>query len=214
MSERKLNTFDRLLVQFDRAVKTVTAPAPPPVRPSPANRATDVELDNAQRRHAAGLMRVNHSGEICAQALYRGQALTARLPRVRDEMQRAAQEEADHLAWCEDRIRELGGRPSVLNPLWYTLSMGIGAGAGLISDKLSLGFVAATEDQVCAHLRDHLHLLPADDQRSREVVTQMLEDEEKHSSSALGAGGLRFPSPAKKLMTAISKVMTELSYRA
>jgi ubiquinone biosynthesis monooxygenase Coq7 len=158
-------------------------------------------------------MRVNHAGEVCAQALYQGQALTAKLPEVGEQMEHAAAEEIDHLAWCEERIQELGGRTSALNPLWYAMSFGIGAGAGLISDKLSLGFVAATEDQVCAHLQLHLEELPGNDQKSRAIVEQMLEDEARHAQSALDAGGHQFPAPVKKLMTLVSAAMTGSSYR-
>src|SRR5690606_10877271 len=166
-----------------------------------------------ERRHAAGLMRVNHSGEVCAQALYQGQSLTARLPRVRREMETAAAEEVDHLAWCEQRLQALDSHTSVLNPVWYTLSFGIGATAGLISDRLSLGFVAATEELVCQHLSHHLDDLPEQDLESRAVVSQMLTDEALHARKALEAGGLPIPPPAKKLMSLVSKVMTRASYR-
>jgi ubiquinone biosynthesis monooxygenase Coq7 len=158
-------------------------------------------------------MRVNHAGEVCAQALYQGQALTAKLPAVREEMEHAADEEIDHLAWCQERLQQLDSHPSLLNPLWYGLSFGIGAAAGKISDRISLGFVAATEDQVCKHLEDHLQRLPEQDERSRAVVEQMLVDEEKHAHSALNAGGMRFPAPVKGLMTLVSKAMTKTSYR-
>jgi ubiquinone biosynthesis monooxygenase Coq7 len=158
-------------------------------------------------------MRINHTGEVCAQALYQGQALTAKLPDVRVAMEHAADEEIDHLAWCEQRIRQLGSHPSVLNPLFYGLSFGVGAVAGLISDKVSLGFVAATEDQVVKHLDDHLQQLPANDDKSRAILEQMRLDEERHATSALEAGGLRFPAPLKFGMTLLSKVMTKSAYR-
>jgi ubiquinone biosynthesis monooxygenase Coq7 len=158
-------------------------------------------------------MRVNHSGEVCAQALYQGQALTARLPEVRREMEAAADEEMDHLAWCEARLRELDDHPSYLNPLWYGLSFGLGATAGAISDRLSLGFVAATEQQVCKHLDSHLARLPEQDTASRAVVAQMLEDEARHAHTALDAGGIPFPAPVRGLMSLVSRVMTETSYR-
>lgn len=158
-------------------------------------------------------MRINHTGEVCAQALYQGQALTARLPEVRQAMEHAAEEEIDHLAWCEQRIRELGGRPSLLNPLFYGLSFGVGAVAGLISDKVSLGFVAATEDQVVKHLDEHLAQLPEQDHKSRAILEQMREDELQHATTALEAGGLRFPAPVKFGMTLLSKVMTKSTYR-
>ncbi|MDM3870575.1 2-polyprenyl-3-methyl-6-methoxy-1,4-benzoquinone monooxygenase [Porticoccus sp. W117] len=213
MSQRTLTVFDKLLTEFDAGLRTVAARAPTPTRPSPAQARDEGELSEQQRRHAAGLMRVNHSGEVCAQALYRGQALTAKLPEVRAEMEHAADEEIDHLAWCEQRLHQLDSHTSVLNPLWYGMSFAIGAGAGLISDRLSLGFVAATEDQVCKHLESHQQQLPAEDAKSRAVVDQMLEDEARHSHAALEAGGLAFPGPVKAVMTAVSKAMTKTSYR-
>jgi ubiquinone biosynthesis monooxygenase Coq7 len=212
-SLRQLSLIDRLLIQGDHALRTIAGAQAPGARPSPAKNLEEAPLGDAEREHAAGLMRVNHSGEVCAQALYQGQALTASLPGVRAEMEMAAEEEIDHLQWCEERLDELHSRPSIFNPLWYALSFGIGAGAGLISDRISLGFVAATEDQVCAHLEDHLQTLPPQDQKSRSVVEQMLVDERKHGHAALGAGGARFPGPVKMVMTGVSKVMTTISYR-
>ena len=213
MSNRQLSILDQFITQIDHGLRTVLADAPPPERVSPASDEKDVQLSSKDRDHAIGLMRVNHTGEVCAQALYQGQALTAKLPGVREQMREAAVEEVDHLAWCEDRIKDLGGRTSLLNPLFYAASFGIGAGAGLISDKLSLGFVAATEDQVCSHLKTHLDQLPQDDLKSRAVVQEMLADEERHAQAALDAGGYKFPSPVKKAMTLISAVMTKGSYR-
>jgi ubiquinone biosynthesis monooxygenase Coq7 len=157
-------------------------------------------------------MRVNHTGEVCAQALYQGQALTAKLPDVRQEMRQAAREEEDHLAWCAQRLQELGSRPSHLNPAWYGLSFILGATAGAVGDKWSLGFVAATEERVCRHLRDHLQQLPAEDRKSQLVLQQMLEDEERHGENALAAGGVDFPPPVKAAMTALSQLMTRSSY--
>src|SRR5687768_17594477 len=151
----RLSHADRLIVQFDRALRTLIPGHRAAARPSPADKVFHTSLSPADSRRAAGLMRVNHAGEVCAQALYQGQALTAKLPGVREKMELAADEEIDHLVWCEERLTQLRSRPSLLNPLWYGLSFGLGAGAGLISDKLSLGFLAATEDQVSAHLRDH-----------------------------------------------------------
>ncbi len=209
---RKLSRVDELIDHFDRALRTLTPGSQVHSRPNPAKGIADTPLSNEQQRKAAGLMRVNHSGEVCAQALYQGQALTARLQEVRQDMEKAADEEIDHLAWCEDRLRQLGSRPSVLNPLWYSLSFGLGAAAGLVSDRASLGFVAATEDQVCAHLQDHLQDLPDNDFRSRAIVSAMLEDERTHGDRALAAGGTRFPAPIKWTMRATSKVMTSLSY--
>jgi len=212
-SARRLSPLDQLLVQADRALRTVALDQHPTTRPSPAETVDEGELDDSERRHAAGLMRVNHSGEVCAQALYQGQALTAALPDVREEMEQAADEEIDHLQWCEERLRALESHPSVLNPVWYGLSFGLGAGAGLVGDKVSLGFVAATEEQVCKHLESHLERLPPADRKSRAVVEQMLEDERRHGHSALAAGGADFPAPVKAAMTLVSKVMTSLSYR-
>ncbi len=213
MSNRRLSAVDQLLTQLDQGLRTAFGSAPMPQRASPAVALDDVELSDQERKHAIGLMRVNHAGEVCAQALYQGQALTAKLPEVGAQMEHAAEEEIDHLAWCEERITELGGTTSHLNPIWYAMSFGIGAGAGLISDKLSLGFVAATEDQVCAHLKTHLDQLPAHDRKSRAIVEEMLVDEERHAQSALDAGGHRFPKPVKQLMTLVSAAMTGSSYR-
>ena len=213
MRQRQLSVLDRFIGQVDSALRTSFSDAPVPHRISPATDINETELSDQQRQHAIGLMRVNHSGEVCAQALYQGQALTAKLPEVGDQMREAADEEIDHLAWCEQRIEQLGGKTSALNPLWYGMSFALGAGAGLISDKLSLGFVAATEDQVCQHLEKHLNQLPQDDKKSRSIVEQMLEDEAKHAESALDAGGHRFPKPVLKLMTLISSAMTKSSYK-
>ncbi|WP_431483278.1 2-polyprenyl-3-methyl-6-methoxy-1,4-benzoquinone monooxygenase [Pseudomonas solani] len=212
-TERQYSPVDRFLLQADAALKTLLPFKGQPYRPNPANLQDEVPMSEADSRHVTGLMRINHTGEVCAQALYQGQALTAKLPEVRKAMEHAAEEEIDHLAWCEQRIRELGGRPSVLNPLFYGLSFGVGAVAGLISDKVSLGFVAATEDQVCKHLDDHLQQIPADDAKSRAILEQMRTDEEQHATTALDAGGLRFPAPVKFGMTLLSKVMTKSTYR-
>ncbi len=205
---------DRLILQADRALRTLAAGADLTAdRPSPAHNLHGAELSDEERRHAAGLMRVNHAGEVCAQALYQGQALTAKLPEVREEMEKAAAEEVDHLVWCRERIHALGSHTSYLNPVWYGLSFGLGAAAGLVSDKVSLGFVAATEKQVCKHLQDHLQRLPEADTKSRAVVEQMLVDEAHHAESALAAGGLEFPAPVRGVMTLVSKAMTLTSYR-
>lgn len=212
MSDRHLSPLDRLLVETDKVLRSLTGASAAATKTSPAENCTNESLDATQKRHAAGLMRVNHSGEICAQALYQGQALTAKLADTRAQMDRAAAEEMDHLAWCEQRLLELDSRPSVLNPLWYGLSFAIGASAGLISDRLSLGFVAATEEQVCQHLQSHLQKLPAGDQKSRAVVEQMLRDESEHAETAKLAGGVTFPGPVKKAMTLASTVMTRSSY--
>lgn len=213
MAQRQLSLLDKLLDQIDSGLRTSFGSAPAPNRVSPAQAIEEPELTEEQRQHAIGLMRVNHAGEICAQALYQGQALTAKLPHVGEQMRESAAEEIDHLAWCEQRIHQLGGKTSALNPFWYAMSFTLGASAGLISDKLSLGFVAATEDQVCNHLEKHLQQLPEDDTKSRSIVEQMLVDEAQHAESALAAGGHKFPKPVKALMTLVSSAMTKSSYK-
>ena len=212
-TQRHYSPIDRLLLQADTAMRTLLPFSGQPQRPSPAIVKPEHPLDAQATRHVAGLMRINHTGEVCAQALYQGQALTAKLPHVREAMEHAAEEEIDHLAWCEQRIRQLGSQPSVLNPLFYGLSFGIGAVAGLISDKVSLGFVAATEDQVGKHLNEHLQQLPAEDEKSRAILEQMRIDEEHHAEAALDAGGFRFPAPVKLGMSLRAKVMTKSTYR-
>jgi ubiquinone biosynthesis monooxygenase Coq7 len=212
-TQRHYSPIDRLLLQADTAMRTLLPFSGQPYRPSPALLQPDVQMNEADTRHVAGLMRINHTGEVCAQALYQGQALTAKLPQVRAAMEHAAEEEIDHLAWCEQRIRQLGSHPSVLNPLFYGLSFGIGAVAGLVSDKVSLGFVAATEHQVCKHLDEHLEQLPSEDEKSRAILEQMRVDEEHHAESALAAGGFRFPAPVRFGMSLLAKVMTKSTYR-
>jgi ubiquinone biosynthesis monooxygenase Coq7 len=204
--------LDSLVLGVDRVLKTLTH-TPQAERPSPGKEVADASLSEADTRHAAGLMRVNHTGEICAQALYEGQALVAKDGRVKAALLDAAREEEDHLAWCDERLNELDSRPSVLNPMWYGLSYALGAATGLMGDKISLGFVAATEDQVCEHLESHLEALPADDARSRVIVEQMRADEARHGSDARRAGGVEFPTPVKDAMSLLSKFMTETSYR-
>ncbi|WP_394178664.1 2-polyprenyl-3-methyl-6-methoxy-1,4-benzoquinone monooxygenase [Marinomonas posidonica] len=204
---------DKAVLHFDRALQTLVPHAAHASRPSPARQFEEGELDNNERKHAAGLMRINHTGEVCAQALYAGQATTAKLPSVREEMEHAADEEIDHLVWCEQRLYELGSQPSIFNPLFFGASFMIGAGAGFISDKLSLGFVAATEDQVCVHLEKHMAKLPEQDQKSKAVLEQMYIDEAKHKAMALDAGGYEFPTPIMNIMTKVSKVMTHSTYR-
>lgn len=212
-SQRHYSPLDQLLLQADSALRTLLPFSGQPDRLSPANDKPECQLSADDNRHVAGLMRINHTGEVCAQGLYQGQALTAKLPEVRERMEHAAREEIDHLAWCEERLRQLDSRPSVLNPLFYGLSFGIGATAGLISDRLSLGFVAATEDQVCKHLDEHLHQLPRSDAKSRAILAQMRIDEAEHADHALEAGGFKFPAPVKLGMTLLSKVMTKSTYR-
>jgi ubiquinone biosynthesis monooxygenase Coq7 len=213
MRQRRLSLVDKLITEVDSVMRTVTNRGNSAGRPSPSEGHTDAELSEQERQHVAGLMRVNHTGEVCAQALYQGQALTAKLPSVRDEMQEAAAEEVDHLVWCEQRLRELGSHTSYLNPAWYGMSFAMGAIAGAIGDKVSLGFVAATEERVCNHLRDHLQQLPDEDRKSQLILQQMLEDEQRHGENALQAGGTDFPRPVKDAMTTVSQVMTRTSYR-
>ncbi|HZF26261.1 MAG TPA: 2-polyprenyl-3-methyl-6-methoxy-1,4-benzoquinone monooxygenase [Steroidobacteraceae bacterium] len=211
MPRKSLSGLDLLLAQADRALKTL-ASATTASRPSPAGRPLDPPLDESERRHAAGLMRVNHAGEIAAQALYQGQALTARGAEVREKLHRAAEEEGDHLAWCEERLRELDSRTSVLNPLWYAGSFAIGALAGALGDRVSLGFVAETERQVEGHLDEHLQRLPRNDERSRRVLAQMKADETRHGENARAAGARELPAPVKLLMKLTSRVMTRTAY--
>lgn len=210
---RKLTCTDNLIHQFDTVLRTLVPHAARSSRPTPAANARDTEMDDAERRHAEGLMRINHTGEVCAQALYQGQGFTAKLADTRAQMEQAAQEEIDHLAWCDERIKELDGRTSYLNPLFYAASFGLGAAAGTVGDRVSLGFVAATEEQVGRHLDAHLKELPSGDRRSRAVLEQMREDEAHHERWALEAGGSRFPLPVKLGMRLMSKVMTKSVYK-
>ena len=212
MTQRRLSPIDRIFDQLDQAVRTVLAPPPGASRPNPADTAPEASLSDRERRHVAGLMRVNHAGEIMAQGLYQGQALTARLGEVREAMEQAAQEEFDHLAWCEDRLTELGSRPSLLNPLWYAGAFALGAGAGLAGDRWSLGFVSETEAQVVEHLDNHLGRLPQADRKSRAIIEQMKQDEARHGTEAREAGGAPLPPPAKGLMQLMSRVMTRAAY--
>ena len=204
--------MDALILGLDRALRTLFAPARS-VRPLPGAALAEGEMVEAERRHAAALMRVNHVGEVCAQALYQGQALTARDPAAREALRQAAKEEVEHLAWTERRIRELGGRPSVLNPLWYGGSLLLGVAAGLAGDRWNLGFLAETEHQVGAHLRSHLERLPEADSKSRAIVGQMYEDEIGHAQQAEALGAASLPQPLPQLMQVASKVMTTISYR-
>jgi ubiquinone biosynthesis monooxygenase Coq7 len=209
---RRYSLADALIGHVDQVLKTLTPNTAPALRSNPAQNTPAATLDETQKKVVAGLMRVNHTGEVCAQALYHGQALTAKLPTVREEMQRAALEEQDHLAWCEDRLKELNSHMSVLNPLWYGLSFGIGAAAGIAGDKWSLGFVAETEKQVCQHLQSHMTQIPANDARSHAILTQMHQDEAQHRQQALDAGGVELPQPIKEMMGIVSKVMTKTSF--
>ncbi len=207
-----MSLLDTLVSQVDGALRTV-AGVHGARRVNPGSAVADVNLENHERAHAAGLMRVNHTGEVCAQALYEGQALVARDEGTRRALKAAAAEETDHLAWCEERLGELGSEPSVLNPIFYAASYAMGAATGLLGDRVSLGFVEATEDQVCKHLEAHLEALPPDDDRSRAIVEQMHSDEARHGEAAMAAGGVEFPAPVKGLMSLASKLMTETTYR-
>jgi ubiquinone biosynthesis monooxygenase Coq7 len=205
--------IDRFIIEFDTALRSVVGGAHAH-RPTPGSDAPLASLlDAKEREHAAGLMRVNHVGEVCAQALYQSQKLVARNPEIRQMLDHSGQEEMDHLAWCETRLQELGSHTSYLNPIWYAGSFAIGLVAGLAGDKWSLGFVAETEKQVENHLESHLEKLPAEDQRSRAIVGQMRIDEIEHGQAAISAGGAVLPEPVRKLMQAISKVMTTTAYK-
>ena len=212
MNVRTLTPLDRLLAGCGRALEAI-AGAPPAQRPSPAIDVAEAELDEVERRHAAGLMRINHTGEVCAQALYFGQAALARDTDNRQHLLHAAAEETDHLAWCAQRLRQLDSRPSLLNPLWYAGSYAIGAAAALAGDPVSLGFVVETERQVEAHLAEHLEKLPVQDERSRAVLTQMQADEIRHAQAAQQRGGVELPFPLPQLMHASSMVMKTVAYR-
>ena len=207
--------LDTFISAADRALRALLAPpaAGRPVPNPPQKSAPDAGLSAEDRRESAALMRVNHAGEVAAQALYHAQALFARDPEVREFMLQAAREETDHLAWCEARLTELGARPSVLNPVWYAGSFGIGTIAALLGDKASLGFVAETERQVEGHLKSHLDRLPGDDQRSRAIVEAMCADEVGHGRQAQSAGAASLPGPVRELMRRTARVMTHTAYR-
>ncbi|NID04494.1 2-polyprenyl-3-methyl-6-methoxy-1,4-benzoquinone monooxygenase [Luteibacter jiangsuensis] len=212
MSVRTLSPLDRLLEGLERAMEAV-AGSPEAHRRSPGDALPDADLTEAERRHAAGLMRINHVGEVCAQALYVGQAALARNEETRRHLMHAAQEETDHLAWCAERLKQLDSRPSLLNPLWYAGSYAIGVAAAAVGDPVSLGFVVETERQVEAHLADHLERLPAQDARSRAILTQMQTDEIRHAEAAQARGGIDLPWPIPGLMHAASAVMKAVAYR-
>lgn len=203
--------LDRVIIEFDRALRTMLAPARS-IRPVPGSERPDVALDAGQRRHVIGLMRVNHCGEVCAQALYQGQSLTSRDRATKDALRVAADEETEHLAWTEQRIAELGGRKSVLNPLLYIGSLSLGLAAGVLGDKWNLGFLAETERQVEAHLDSHLLSLPDGDGRSRAIVDQMRLDEIGHAEMAIHHGAAELPKAVKFTMKAAAKVMTTAAY--
>ena len=208
-SPRHFTPIDNLLMQVDTGLRTLFGKPSVTERPNPEEAVAEGELSSTEKVLAGRLMRINHSGEVAAQGLYQGQALTAKLPEVREKMERAAQEENDHLAWCEQRIHELGTHTSYLNPLWYLGSVAIGASAGLAGDKWSLGFVAETERQVVRHLDSHLTQVAEQDNKSRAILEQMKEDEGHHATVAIQAGGAELPAPIKKFMSLTSKVMTK-----
>jgi len=210
---RQLSPLDRLLINFDQGLRTVFGPPQVTERPDPAATLPDaVDLSADEKRQIARLMRINHTGEVCAQALYQGQALTARSSLVYDNMHRAAQEENDHLVWCATRLTQLNDHKSYLNPFWYAGSFAIGATAGALGDKWSLGFVAETEHQVVRHLDEHLQRLPLSDKKSRAVLEQMRIDEKHHATKAIQAGGVTLPMPVKFLMRQVAKLMTKTTY--
>ncbi len=204
-------TLDHLIVEFDKGLRTLFG-KPQTVRPYPDTGLLEAEMRETEKKHAAALMRINHSGEICAQALYQGQALTARDPAVQEKLLHAAQEETEHLAWTSKRVHELGSHLSLLNPVWYTGSLALGAVAGLLGDKWNLGFLAETERQVGGHLQSHLARLPQQDAKSRAVVQQMYADETRHADMAAQLGGAELPLPVKLAMKVSSKVMTRTAY--
>jgi ubiquinone biosynthesis monooxygenase Coq7 len=211
MDVRDLTPLDRLISSVGQALRTLTADSPAS-RPNPGAEVPLPELGEAQTRHVAGLMRVNHSGEIAAQALYRGQSLMARDAATRAALLDAAREEQDHLAWCEARLRELQARPSRLNAFWYAGSFAIGVAAAVLSDRISLGFIAETERQVEGHLAEHLQKLPASDARSRRILEVMKDDEVRHGQAAINAGGAPLPSFVRFAMQMTSRVMTRTAY--
>ncbi|MDR1888206.1 MAG: 2-polyprenyl-3-methyl-6-methoxy-1,4-benzoquinone monooxygenase [Zoogloeaceae bacterium] len=206
-----MNWQDKLIVEVDKGLRTLFARAKS-ARPVPGEDQPEAELSPAARQHAAALMRVNHVGEVCAQALYQGQAITSQNPTIRASLEQAAHEETEHLAWTAQRIEELGGRKSLLNPLWYAGALGLGLIAGKCGDKWNLGFLAETERQVEAHLDSHLKKLPATDQRSQDIVAQMKIDETRHAETAVNLGGAPLPAPIKTLMQTAARIMTRTAY--
>ncbi len=213
MTIRSYTPLDRLIIGIDNALRVATDQSRLPQRESPATSIPEVVMDEDRQRHAAGLMRVNHAGEVCAQALYAGQAVTARNPDVQADMQKAASEEIDHLSWCKERLDELESKPSLLDPLWYAGSFAIGAAAGLAGDGWSLGFLKETENQVEAHLEGHLERLPPEDARSRAILDQMKIDEAKHAQMAEDSGAFDLPKPVRELMKLTAGVMKAVAYR-
>jgi ubiquinone biosynthesis monooxygenase Coq7 len=211
MSTRSFGLLDRIIGEIDSAIKVLAVPAQS-IREAPPIPGGELVLQESERLESSRLMRVNHAGEVAAQALYRGQALSARDPATRAVMRQSAAEEMDHLAWCEGRLQELNGRTSLLNPLWYAGSWAIGALAGALGDRISLGFIRETERQVESHLRGHLDRLPAADRRSRSILEQMTHDEIQHGEKAAAWGATELPFPLRAAMRLTSRVMTGASY--
>ena len=210
---RNYSRLDHLIISVDNALRMSSGETAEAKRPNPATDVPDIVMEESHRQHAAGLMRINHAGEICAQALYAGQAATARNPEVQAEMQKAADEEIDHLSWCKERLDELESKPSLLAPLWYAGSFAIGAAAGLAGDGWSLGFLKETENQVEAHLANHITKLPAEDARSRAILDQMKIDEEKHAQMAEDSGAFDLPRPVRRLMKLTAGAMKAIAYK-
>ena len=208
-----MTPVDRLIAGLDHALRTVNSAPTRAARENPAAGVEEAELSATERAHSAGLMRVNHAGEIAAQGLYQGHAAVARDPTIEAQMKRAADEELDHLAWCEERLRELGESPSMLRPFWYAGSFAIGAASGVLGDKWSLGFIEETERQVSDHLTGHLEGLPGQDAKSRAIVSRMREEEEEHGANAHAAGAAELPSPVRRLMKFVAGIMKATAYR-
>jgi ubiquinone biosynthesis monooxygenase Coq7 len=213
MKDRDLTPVDRVIAGLDYALRTVNSAPTRAMRPNPAAGVAEAEMTPGERAHAAGLMRVNHAGEIAAQGLYQGHAAVARDETIQAQMKQAADEELDHLAWCEERLSELGSGPSMLRPLWYAGSFAIGAASGVLGDKWSLGFIEETEKQVSEHLTGHLEGLPEQDARSRAIVSQMRDEEEEHGANAHEAGAAPLPEPVKGMMKGIAMIMKGTAYR-
>lgn len=213
MQDRNLSPIDRLLAGLDQALRTVSAGPARAARPNPAAGLDEPGMTDREKAHAAGLMRVNHAGEVAAQGLYQGHAAVARDPSIEKQMKQAAAEELDHLAWCEQRLAELGEEPSALQPIWYAGSFVIGAASGVLGDKWSLGFIEETERQVSDHLTGHLDGLPDNDVKSRAIVAQMRDEEEEHGRNATRAGAAPLPAPVRELMKVVAGIMKATAYR-
>jgi ubiquinone biosynthesis monooxygenase Coq7 len=213
MDDRQFTAIDRFLIGLDEAFRTINSSPARGSRPYPAEDVDETPMNEREKTHAASLMRVNHAGEVAAQGLYQGHAAVARNPNIEAQMRESANEELDHLAWCEKRIDELGASPSTLRPIWYGGAFAMGAASGIFGDKWSLGFIEETERQVSTHLSSHLDQLPENDHRSRKIVTQMRDEEEAHGAKAHAAGAAALPAPMTDAMRAIAKIMTTIAYR-